>query len=445
MKEPRILIVDDDARILSTLSAYLRDCGFAVLTATSVATAASVPLEPVDAALLDLVLPDGTGLEVLSALLKSKPGLPVVMMSGQATLGDAVKAVKIGAVDFLEKPVSPEKVEIALRNALRLSSLSAQLDRHQQETISELALVGESPQLREVRERIAAVSQTDSAVLLLGESGTGKEVAAQLIHLQSKRREGPLVAVNAAAIPGELVESELFGHEKGAFTGATARRQGKFLQADGGTLFLDEIAEMPALLQAKLLRVLEERTITPVGGNESHEVDFRLLCATNRDLEAEIGNNMFRRDLYYRINVFAIKMPALREIRGDIPLIAAHHLKRLALRMGKPIPELPSELSKQLQKYDFPGNVRELRNILEHLLIMSPPGELSSSHLEHLLSSRPAQAAGSLTLKDAVADFEKQYIARALRDCQGNVTQAAEQLGLDRSYLYRKMKALGFE
>ncbi|MFH2054457.1 MAG: sigma-54 dependent transcriptional regulator, partial [bacterium] len=260
------------------------------------------------------------------------------------------------------------------------------------------------------------------------------------------RHGGPLIAVNAAAIPGELVESELFGHEKGAFTGATGKRVGKFALADGGTLFLDEIAEMPALLQAKLLRVLEERVITPVGGSDLQEVDFRLICATNRDLEAEIGKSNFRRDLYYRINVFTIQLPPLREIKRDISLIAAHHLERLALRMGKPVPQLRSELTDRLQEYRFPGNVRELRNILEHLLIMSPVGNLDVVHLDRLLTAESGRMPTEpLSLKDAVAEFERSFIDSTITRCRGNVTLAAEQLGLDRSYLYRKMKSLGLE
>jgi two-component system nitrogen regulation response regulator NtrX len=446
VKQTRLLIVDDDARILASLSAYLRDCGFAVLTAATVAEAAAVPLNQVDAVLLDLALPDGDGLQVLRKLLAEKPTLPVVMMSGQASLAQAVEAIKIGALDFLEKPASPEKVEVALRNALRLSSLSVQVDRQQQESLAALELVGESSRLQVVREQIAAVSETDSTVLLLGESGTGKEVAARLIHLRSKRCAGPLIAVNAAAIPGELVESEFFGHEKGAFTGATAKRIGKFAQAESGTIFLDEIAEMPALLQVKLLRVLEERRITPVGGNQSQEIDFRLICATNRDLEAAIAEGDFRRDLFYRINVFTIKLPALREISGDIPLIAEHHLSKLALKMGKPVPDLPAEVRERLQKYHFPGNVRELRNILEHLLIMGSPHGITIDQLVHLLQAGiDSRRSGSLILKEAVAKFERGHIDKVLRHCRGNVSQAAEELGLDRSYLYRKMKSLGLE
>jgi two-component system nitrogen regulation response regulator NtrX len=296
----------------------------------------------------------------------------------------------------------------------------------------------------EARSRIEAVSKTDSAVLILGESGTGKEVVANLIHLKSAREQQPFVAVNAAAIPAELIESELFGHEKGAFTGAGQRRIGRFEQADGGTLFLDEIAEIPAQLQAKLLRVLEERQINRVGGNEPIGVDFRLLCATNRDLQSEIDKGNFRRDLFYRINVFSIELPPLREIAADIPAIAEHHLRLLARRMGRTAPELTPEFLALLREYSFPGNVRELRNLLEHLLILNRGGVLSTESLQRLLSSGAAlRSIESLNLKEAVRRFELEYIESTLATCGGNFSRAAEILGLDRSYLYRKLKQLG--
>ena len=306
------------------------------------------------------------------------------------------------------------------------------------------ALIGDSPQMQEVREQIVDVSRTDSSVLLLGESGTGKEVAANLIHLKSSRNLKPFVAVNAAAIPNELLESEMFGHEKGSFTGATQRRIGRFEQATGGTLFLDEIAEMPGNLQAKLLRVLEEQKIERVGGDHSIDVDFRLICATNRELAEEIKHNRFRQDLYFRINVFAISLPPLRDIPRDIEQIARYHLKRLCTRMGKQEVKMSEDLLLALKKYSFPGNVRELRNIIEHLLITHRSGELTGAHLQPLLVSNSV-IKSEMTLKDAVAQFESDYITSCLKRCNGNVTKAAEILGLDRSYLYRKMRSLGFE
>jgi two-component system, NtrC family, nitrogen regulation response regulator NtrX len=296
----------------------------------------------------------------------------------------------------------------------------------------------------EVRAQIDAVCRAESTVLLLGDSGTGKEVAANLIHLKSDRRDKPFVAVNAAAIPRELLESEMFGHEKGAFTGATQRRIGRFEQATGGTLFLDEIAEMPSALQAKLLRVLEERKIERVGGDHPIDVDFRLICATNRNLPDEIKHGRFRHDLYFRINVFTISLPALREIPEDIELIAGHHLQRLCVKMGKADVTLGKDLIAALKKYQFPGNVRELRNIIEHLLITHRDGELTAAHLTHLLQ-RTDLSNQDQTLKDAVSQFECDYITGVLKRCQGNVSKAADILGLDRSYLYRKMRSLGFE
>ena len=444
MAKIRLLLVDDDVRIRMTLAGYLRDSGFDIVTAGSVAEAIKLNNPNIDLALLDLALPDGTGIDVLTDIRQRFPNQTVVMISGEATLSVAVQAIKLGAVDFLEKPVSPEKVEITITNALRLTSQSRKLRYEEQNLLSRYALIGDSAKITEVRAQIDAVCGTDSAVLLLGESGTGKEVAANLIHLKSDRRDKPFVAVNAAAVPRELLESEMFGHEKGAFTGATQRRIGKFEQASGGTLFLDEIAEMPPALQAKLLRVLEERQIERVGGDHTIDVDFRLICATNRNLQDEIKQGRFRHDLYFRINVFAITLPALREVPDDIGAIARHHLERLCAKMGKPQVSLGKDLIATLAKYHFPGNVRELRNIIEHLLITHRDGELTAADLSHLLQ-RADSLRHDLPLKDAVAQFESDYVSAVLKRYQGNVSKAAEVLGLDRSYLYRKMRSLGFE
>ncbi len=444
MAKVRLLLVDDDIRIRTTLSSYLRDSGFNVVTAGSVAEARKLNNGNIDLALLDLVLPDATGIDLLAEIRQAFPNQAVVMISGEATLSDAVKAIKLGAVDFLEKPVSPEKVEITINNALRLISLDRKLQIDQQNLLDRHSLIGDSPAIQEVRAQIGAVSRTDSAVLLLGESGTGKEVAANLIHLKSDRHDQPFVAVNAAAVPQELLESEMFGHEKGAFTGATQRRIGRFEQAAGGTLFLDEIAEMPPALQAKLLRVLEERKIERVGSDHSIDVNFRLICATNRNLQEEIKRGRFRNDLFFRINVFAITLPPLREIPQDIEMIARHHLQRLCVKMGIQGVSLSKETIAELKGYSFPGNVRELRNIIEHLLITRKSGELTATNLSQLLQ-RVGASKNDLSLKDAVAQFESEYITSILERSQGNVTKAAEILGLDRSYLYRKMRSLGFD
>lgn len=444
MSKIKLLLVDDDLHIRTTLSGYLRDSGFNVITAGSVAEAIKLNNPNIDLALLDLALADGTGIDILQDIRQRFPNQTVVMISGEATLADAVQAIKLGAIDFLEKPVSPEKVEITITNALRLTLQSRRLQIEEQNLLNRYALIGDSALMTEVRAQIDAVCSTDSAVLLLGESGTGKEVAANLIHLKSDRCDQPFVAVNAAAVPRELLESEMFGHEKGAFTGATQRRIGKFEQASGGTLFLDEIAEMPPALQAKLLRVLEERQIERVGGDHTIDVDFRLICATNRDLPDEIKLGRFRHDLYFRINVFAITLPALREVPDDIGMIAQHHLERLCLKMGKPQVALGKDLIAALAKYHFPGNVRELRNIIEHLLITHREDELTAADLSHLLQ-RADSLKHDLSLKDAVTQFESDYITGVLKRYQGNVSKAAEVLGLDRSYLYRKMRSLGFE
>ncbi len=443
MKKTRLLIVDDDQRIRATLSSYLRDSDYDVITAASCAEARKLNNENINVVLLDLMLPDGNGLDLLREFHQQFPRQIVIMISGEASLADAVAAVKSGAIDFLEKPLGPEKVVITIDNALRLSRLDRRLKLDQEIIEERYQLIGDSPAMCAAREQIEAVSQTDSTVLILGESGTGKEVAANLIHHKSNRRLAPFVAVNTAAIPGELLESEMFGHEKGSFTGATQRRIGKIEQAAQGTLFLDEIGEMPAQLQAKLLRVLEEFRIERVGGDQSIEVDFRLICATNRRLAEEVRERKFRQDLYYRINVFTIELPPLRSISGDIELIAEYHLKRLCVRMGKTQVAMERELLRWLKSYHFPGNVRELRNIIEHLLITHREGKLSMDSLQRLTD---VSASGTtMSLKDAVARFESEYIERIVRESGGNVTRAAEVLGLDRSYLYRKMKSLGLD
>ncbi|MCK4857280.1 MAG: sigma-54-dependent Fis family transcriptional regulator [candidate division Zixibacteria bacterium] len=444
MKQPQILIVDDDRRILDTLGEYLRGSGLSVVTAGSGSEALRLNNANIDLVLLDLVLPDTNGIELLQEFRSRFTDQVVIMISGAATLTDAIRAVKLGAADFLEKPVSPEKVEICIRNILKTAALEQKLNQEQQKSLARFTLVGESAKIEQVKTEIKAVSETDSVVLLLGESGTGKEIVANLIHLHSKRQLQPFIAINAAAVPGELIESEMFGHEKGAFTGAVQRRIGKFEQAGSGTLLLDEIAEMPPLLQAKLLRVLEEHTICRVGGSETVPVDFRLICATNRNLTEEIRKGSFRRDLFFRINVFSITLPSLREIPEDIGAIARHHLGLLSAQMGKPQPELPDEFIALLQRYHFPGNVRELRNILEHLLIITRTDQLPVEKLKKLLSPDLVLATGAqLPLKEAVAQFEREYIEATMNACGGNISKAAASLDLDRSYLYRKMKQLG--
>lgn len=443
MKKTRILIIDDDQRIRATLSSYLRESNFDVITSASCAEARKLNNDNIDVVLLDLMLPDGSGLDLLREFHQHFPRQVVIMISGEASLADAVSAVKSGAIDFLEKPLGPEKVEHTINNAMRLARLSYRVDLEQKQIEDRYQLIGNSSAIQIVREQIEAVSQTDSTVLILGESGTGKEVAANLIHQKSSRKLAPLIAVNTAAIPSELLESEMFGHEKGSFTGATQRRIGKIEQAAQGTLFLDEIGEMPPLLQAKLLRVLEEFRVERIGGDLSFDVDFRLICATNRPLADEVRRNKFRQDLYYRINVFTIELPALRSVPGDIELIANHHLMRLCVKMGKVPTTLASDLLGWLKSYSFPGNVRELRNIIEHLLITHSEGELTLSGLRRL--TELSTSATGLSLKDAVAGFEAEYIERIIRDSGGNISRAAETLGLDRSYLYRKMKSLGLD
>lgn len=443
MKKTRLLIVDDDERIRATLSSFLRNSGYDVITAADIAEAGKLNNDNIDVVLLDLMLPDGSGLDLLRDFHQRFPRQVIIMISGAASLADAVAAVKAGAIDFLEKPLGPEKVEITIANALRLAHLNRRVISEQEAIEERYQLIGNSSAIQSVRDQIDAVCRTDSTVLILGESGTGKEVAAHLIHLKSSRKLAPFIAVNTAAIPNELLESEMFGHEKGAFTGATQRRVGKIEQAAQGTLFLDEIGEMPPQLQAKLLRVLEEFRVERVGGDQSIEVDFRLICATNRRLGDEVRKNRFRQDLYFRINVFTIELPPLRSVPGDIEPIARHHLLRLCVRMGKPQVDLGADLLRWLKSYQFPGNVRELRNIIEHLLITHREGELSIGGLQRF--SESSGDTGTRSLKAAVAAFEAEYIERIVCESGGNITRAAETLGLDRSYLYRKIKSLGLD
>jgi len=449
-----ILVVDDEAGVRSSLAAILGDEGYAVTSADSgEAGLAALEARRFDLVLLDVWLPGLDGLEVLRRIRERDSELPVVVISGHGTIETAVKAVRLGAQDFVEKPLSLEKTVLAVRNALRQRQLESQLRELRQQLDARYAMVGESPALQRLREEIRQAAPSHGRVLIFGENGTGKELVARAIHAQSQRAAGPFVEVNCAAIPEELIESELFGHTKGAFTGAHATRKGKFELADGGTLFLDEIGDMSLKTQAKVLRALQEQRVEPVGGSGSVDVDVRVIAATNKDLEAEIRTGRFREDLYFRLNVIPFQVPPLRDRREDIPLLVRHFMQVLSAEHGRKAREVVPDALEALARLPWPGNVRELRNILERLVIMTPGERIELQHLPTLAASLPARApaadesspaaSADGTLLAAREAFERRYILERYRDCGGNMSRTAESLGVERSNLYRKMKAFG--
>jgi two-component system nitrogen regulation response regulator NtrX len=450
-----ILVVDDEAGVRASLAGILGDEGYSVSSVESgEAALAALEGRRFDLVLLDVWLPGADGLSVLRRIRERDPELPVVVISGHGTIETAVKAVRLGAQDFVEKPLSLEKTVLAVRNALRQRRLESEVRELKQRLDSRYVMVGESPAMRRLRAEIAQAAPSNGRALIFGENGTGKELVARAIHAESRRAAAPFVEVNCAAIPEELIESELFGHTRGAFTGALAARKGKFELADGGTLFLDEIADMSLKTQAKVLRALQEQRIEPVGGAGSVEVDVRVIAATNKDLETEIRDGRFREDLYFRLNVIPFHVPPLRDRREDIPLLARHFMQALSAEHGRRPREVAPEALSVLSRLAWPGNVRELRNILERLVIMTPGDVIEVRHLPaSLVESLPAGApeAGQLaaaapedgTLADAREEFERRYILRRYHECGGNMSRTAEALGVERSNLYRKMKAYG--
>jgi len=445
-----ILIVDDEPNIRRLLASLLEAEGYTTrAAATGEEGLAAVADQEPDVVLLDLALPGASGLEVLASLRESHPALPVVMMSGRATLNDAVRATKIGAFHFIEKPLSAEAVLLTVASAIELRR-ARELSRALTAELSAGArLVGSSRALQRVRELIAQVAPTDARVLITGESGTGKEMAAAALHELSGRRAGPFVRVNSAAIPRELIESEMFGHERGAFTGAHETRRGRFELADGGTLFLDEVAELSADAQAKLLRAIETGMIERVGGQSPIRVDVRVVAATNRSLEKDVAAGRFREDLYYRLNVLRIHMPALRERLDDIPELVEHLLERLRQRHGLALPSITRDALAAMAEYEWPGNVRELANVCERLAILYPGREVGRREIDGVLpgdaGARPVYARDDISLTERLDAFERELIEQTLDACDGRIADAARRLHTDRPNLYRRMRRLGIE
>jgi two-component system nitrogen regulation response regulator NtrX len=448
-----ICIVDDEPAILHSLSSILEDEGYQVVVATNgVEGLKVVRSDSPDLVLLDIWMPEMDGLETLKRLRSQFPGILVVMMSGHGSIETAVKATKLGAYDYLEKPLDLEKVTILVRNALHQRKLEEENLNLRIQVERRFELVGSSSTMNRLREMIAMAAPANSRVLISGANGTGKELVARAIHLQSPRHNRPFVEINCAAIPETLIESELFGHEKGAFSGATSMKRGKFELADGGTLFLDEIGDMSLATQAKVLRVLQEQQFTRVGGTKLLNVQVRVIAASNKDLAEEIHKGSFREDLYYRLNVLPIVVPPLKERREDIPELAQHFLKMHSEEQGMKPKEFNAQGLEALAKHDWPGNIRELRNLIERLLIMVPKSVIDSADVEMFLQGRqptgvPVLSAGTNydSLREARNVFEREVISQKLRENNWNVSKTADELKIERSHLHRKIKLLNVE
>ncbi|MGZ3651443.1 MAG: sigma-54-dependent transcriptional regulator [Bdellovibrionota bacterium] len=455
-----VLIIDDEASIRQSLSGALKDENYEVMTAGSGEEGLGHVLNgSFDAVLLDVWMPGIDGMETLKRIKASSPDQLVIIMSGHGTVETAVKATKLGAYDFIEKPLSLEKLLVTLRNAFQFQELKGENKALRSEVFKDPQMIGSSAKIMQLKETIATVAPLSSWVLITGENGTGKELVARAIHSSSRRKDLPFVAVNCAAIPEELIESELFGHEKGAFTGATQMKRGKFDQANGGTLFLDEIADMSLKTQAKVLRILQEQKFERVGGNQTIDVDVRVVAATNKNLVESIKQGLFREDLYYRLAVIPIVVPPLRARVDDIPALLKHYFEICAAEQGGREPKkISSDALQLLKHYAWPGNVRELKNLVERLSIMCRnetvmpsdlPAELLDSvannpvPLEVAAGETPAFAmADSAGLKEAKNQFEREFIIRKLRENDWNISRTATVLGIERAHLHRKIKSL---
>ncbi len=448
MRPARLLVVDDEPLIRQSLCGVLEDEGYVTASAASGEECLdALRRTNYDLVLLDIWLPGMDGLDVLARIqeipLPARPA--VINISGHGTIETAVKATKLGAFDFLEKPLTIEKVSVVVKNALQQRRLEIELERFKQEG-PPANIIGESVPMKALRQQLTLMAATNGRVLIYGESGTGKELVAQAIHKVSPRAAGPFIEVNCAAIPEEMIESELFGHRKGSYPGAVEEKTGKLQKADGGTLFLDEVGDMSLKTQAKVLRAIDEQRFEPVGAEASIQVDARLVASTNKNLEEEIERGNFREDLFYRLNVIPFHVPPLRERIEDVPLLAEYFLKEFTTAYGRKPKELTAEAMRALQDYAWPGNVRELRNLMERIAIMNPQQRIEARHIplhpaKRAVFERPAERFGSL--QEVRAAAEREYILKKLEETNGNVTRTAELLGLERSNLYRKMRTLG--
>jgi two-component system nitrogen regulation response regulator NtrX len=443
----RVLIVDDDATTLASLSRAFRLAGYEAVVCDHAARAiALLQQEPFDIVFSDVVMPGKDGLAMLAELRELGVTTPVIMISGQATVDMAVRSTRLGAADFLEKPISSDKLLLTVENTLRLARLEEE-NQQLRRRVGRHELVWKSEVMQRVMAQVDRVAASESRVCILGETGTGKELVARALHERSARRERPFVSVNCAAVPSELIESELFGHEKGAFTGAAARHLGKFEQANGGTLFLDEIGDMPLAMQAKLLRLLQEGELERIGGERPIVVNTRVIVATHRELEALVEKGAFREDLYHRIFVFPVLLPPLRERAGDVPMLAEHFAGLVAEQNGwKPRGFTPEALD-ELARYSWPGNVRELRNVVERLLLLTD-GAVDAETVREVLTSKhvkgPART-GSGTLASRVDAFEREVVLSELAAHGHRPSETARALGLERSHLYKKCQQLGID
>jgi two-component system, NtrC family, nitrogen regulation response regulator NtrX len=449
MKPARLLVVDDEPGIRQTIRGVLQDEGYDVETAESgEACLEELAKRTYDLVLLDIWLPSMDGMEVLNRIQEIPSGdrPNVVMISGHGKIETAVKATKLGAYDFLEKPLSIDKLTVVIKNAVEQRRLLLENTRLKGDTSSKYRILGESVPMKALRQQLALMAGTNGRVLIYGESGTGKELVTHAIHAMSPRHANAFVEVNCAAIPEDLIESELFGHSKGSFTSAHESKAGKFQKADGGTIFLDEVGDMSLRTQAKVLRALEEQRFEPVGAHDSIQVDVRVVAATNKNLEDEIERGNFREDLFYRLNVIPFYVPSLRERLEDVPILADYFLREFTTAYGRKPKELTAQAYQVLQEHHWPGNVRELRNLIERLVILNPQVRIDARHIpiattRRALPDRATDRFGSL--QEVRESVEREYILKKLEETNGNVTRTAELLGLERSNLYRKMKTLG--
>jgi two-component system nitrogen regulation response regulator NtrX len=447
MPKPRILVVDDEKGVRSSLLGILQDEGLETQgVASGEECLGLLAKRDFAVVLLDVWLPGADGLATLEHIRRLHPLTSVIMISGHGSIETAVRATKLGAFDFVEKPLSLEKTLLVVKNALHQRQLEEENRQLREQIYERYVMIGDSVPMQALRQQIEFAAPTNGRVLIYGENGTGKELVAHLLHMQSLRRDKPFIEMNCAAIPEELIESELFGHVKGSFTGASEDKEGKFAQADRGTLFLDEVGDMSMKTQAKVLRVLEDQRITPVGGNASTKSDVRVIASTNKNLEREIELGNFREDLYYRLNVIPFQVPPLRERREDIAALTRYFLEDFAKKNGRKPPALARRAQEALERYPWPGNVRELRNTMERLIIMTPRSRIDVFDLPQgilnrtvLSTSEQEQTASLQTARDR---FERDFILQKLVEHRGNVTRTAAALNIERSNLYRKMRQL---